>query len=226
MLAGLTEFAYRLLSPIEDKNARIYRYDTVYGQLAAMLVLALICYQFTIVGDSVYMEAIRSFIRNSTIFLKLQIIPLPLLSHHDLGCFVNRLCSQQDFWNLSHLLWVIVKALIMSIVVGGYALARERTFYVRTVVTGVLHIMAISQLVIALITLTLGVLLVLATLPIAVQIIMGISLVSLCVLSLMLLFNVVGRIIGACVSGSVFEGVAIMVGAAIICSIFEGIYTL
>nr|WP_054674034.1 hypothetical protein [Veillonella denticariosi] len=137
MLAGLTEFAYRLLSPVEDKNARIYRYDTVYGQLAAMLVLALICYQFTIVGgDSVYMEAIRSFIRNSTIFLKLQIIPLPLLSHHDLGCFVNRLCSQQDFWNLSHLLWVVVKALIMSIVVGGYALARERTFYVRTVVTG------------------------------------------------------------------------------------------
>ncbi len=50
---------------------------------------------------------------------------------------------------------------------------------------------------------------------------------SLCVLSLMLLFNVVGRIIGACVSGSVFEGVAVMVGgAAIICSIFEGIYTL
>ncbi len=226
MLAGLTEFAYRLLSPIEDKNARIYRYDTAYGQLAAMLVLALICYQFTIVGDSVYMEAIRSFIRNSTIFLKLQFIPLPLLPHHDLGCFVNRLCSQQDFWNLSHLLWVIVKALIMSIVVGGYALARTRTFYVRTVITGVLHIMAVSQLVIALITLTFGVLLALATLPIGVQIIMGISLVSLCVLSLMLLFNVVGRIIGACVSGSVYEGVTVMIGSAIICSILEGIYTL
>lgn len=226
MLAGLTEFAYRLLSPIEDKNARIYRYDTSYGQLAFMLVLALICYQFTLVGDSVYMEAIRSFIRNSTIFLKLQLIPFPLLPHHDLGCFVNRLCSQQDFWNLSHLLWVIVKALIMSIVVVGYALARERTFYVRTVVTGVLHIMTISQLVTALITLTMGVLLALATLPIAVQIIMGISLVSLCVLSLMLLFNVVGRIIGACVNGLVFEGVAVMIGSAIICSILEGIYTL
>ena len=39
----------------------MYHYDVTYGQLAWMLVLALICYQFTIVGESVYLDAIRAF---------------------------------------------------------------------------------------------------------------------------------------------------------------------
>ena len=34
MMAGLVEFVYRLLNPIEEKNPRMYHYDVTYGQLA------------------------------------------------------------------------------------------------------------------------------------------------------------------------------------------------
>ena len=60
MMGGLVEFVYRLLNPIEEKHPRMYHYDVTYGQLVWMLVLALICYQFTIVGESVYLDAITS----------------------------------------------------------------------------------------------------------------------------------------------------------------------
>ena len=88
MMAGLVEFVYRLLNPIEEKNPRMYHYDVTYGQLAWMLVLTLICYQFTIVGESVYLDAIRAFIRNSSLLVKWQMFSLPL-GQHEIQVFLN-----------------------------------------------------------------------------------------------------------------------------------------
>ena len=64
MMVGLIEFMYRLLNPIEEKSPRMYHFDVAYGQLIGMLLLSLICYQFTIVGEGVYIDAIRAFIGN------------------------------------------------------------------------------------------------------------------------------------------------------------------
>ena len=51
MMVGLMQFIYRLLNPIEENNPRMYQFDIAYGQLIGMLLLTLICYQFTIVGE-------------------------------------------------------------------------------------------------------------------------------------------------------------------------------
>ena len=61
MMVGLMQFIYRLLNPIEENNPRMYHFDIAYGQLIGMLLLTLICYQFTIVGEGVYLDAIRAF---------------------------------------------------------------------------------------------------------------------------------------------------------------------
>ena len=44
MMAGLVEFVYRLLNPIEEKNPRMYHYDVTYGQLSRIDVHMLSIY--------------------------------------------------------------------------------------------------------------------------------------------------------------------------------------
>ena len=80
MMVGLIEFMYRLLNPIEEKSPRMYHFDVAYGQLIGMLLLSLICYQFTIVGEGVYIDAIRAFIRNSSLLVKWQLFPFQLVN--------------------------------------------------------------------------------------------------------------------------------------------------
>ena len=168
MMAGLVEFVYRLLNPIEEKNPRMYHYDVTYGQLAWMLVLTLICYQFTIVGESVYLDAIRAFIRNSSLLVKWQMFSLPL-GQHEIQVFFEHLSKPREFWNIGRFAWVILKAALVSGIVIGYAIIQKRKFYIRGVVTGVLHMMAFAQLVVAMITLTAGIMLILTTIPILLQ---------------------------------------------------------
>ena len=109
MMGGLLEFVYRLLNPIEEKHPRMYHYDVTYGQLAWMLVLALICYQFTIVGESVYLDAIRAFIRNSSLLVKWQLFSLPV-GQHEIQVFFEQLSKPREFWNVGRFTWVIAKA--------------------------------------------------------------------------------------------------------------------
>ena len=125
MMAGLVEFVYRLLNPIEEKNPRMYHYDVTYGQLAWMLVLTLICYQFTIVGESVYLDAIRAFIRNSSLLVKWQMFSLPL-GQHEIQVFFEHLSKPREFWNIGRFAWVILKAALVSGIVIGYAIIQKR----------------------------------------------------------------------------------------------------
>ena len=90
MMVGLIEFMYRLLNPIEEKSPRMYHFDVAYGQLIGMLLLSLICYQFTIVGEGVYIDAIRAFIRNSSLLVKWQLFSLPV-GQHEIQVFFDQL---------------------------------------------------------------------------------------------------------------------------------------
>ena len=58
------------------------------------------------------------------------------------------------------------KAVLMSGILISYAMLQKRKFYIRGVVTGVLHMMAFAQLVVAMITLTAGIMLILTSIPI------------------------------------------------------------
>ena len=118
-MVGLVEFVYRLLNPIEEKNPRMYHYDVTYGQLAWMLVLTLICYQFTIVGESVYLDAIRALIRNSSLLVKWQMFSLPV-GQHETQVFFEHLSKPREFWNIGRFAWVILKAALVSGIVIGY----------------------------------------------------------------------------------------------------------
>ena len=62
----MIEFFDRLVGPIDTDGVRIYRQRTSITQLVVMMVLAVICYQFTAIGDSVYAEAMKNFIMNPT----------------------------------------------------------------------------------------------------------------------------------------------------------------
>ena len=134
MMAGLVEFVYRLLNPIEEKNPRMYHYDVTYGQLAWMLVLTLICYQFTIVGESVYLDAIRALLRNSSLLVKWQMFSLPV-GQHEIQVFFEQLSKPREFWNIGRFTWLILKAALVSGIVIGYAILQKRKFYVRSVIT-------------------------------------------------------------------------------------------
>ena len=221
MMAGLVEFVYRLLNPIEEKNPRMYHYDVTYGQLAWMLVLTLICYQFTIVGESVYLDAIRALIRNSSLLVKWQMFSLPV-GQHETQVFFEHLSKPREFWNIGRFAWVILKAALVSGIVIGYAILQKRKFYIRGVVTGVLHMMAFAQLVVAMITLTAG----LTTIPILLQAIIGFCMIVLCILSTVLLLQTMGRIAGACIDGSAYEGLSIMLLAILVALLCEVLYTL
>ena len=48
----MIEFFDRLVGPIDTDGVRIYRQRTSITQLVVMMVLAVICYQFTAIGDS------------------------------------------------------------------------------------------------------------------------------------------------------------------------------
>lgn len=221
MMAGLVEFVYRLLNPIEEKNPRMYHYDVTYGQLAWMLV----CYQFTIVGESVYLDAIRALIRNSSLLVKWQMFSLPV-GQHEIQVFFEHLSKPREFWNIGRFAWVILKAALVSGIVIGYAIIQKRKFYIRGVVTGVLHMMAFAQLVVAMITLTAGIMLILTTIPILLQAIIGFCMIVLCILSTVLLLQTMGRIAGACIDGSAYEGLSIMLLAILVALLCEVLYTL
>ncbi len=130
MMVGLIEFMYRLLNPIEEKSPRMYHFDVAYGQLIGMLLLSLICYQFTIVGEGVYIDAIRAFIRNSSLLVKWQLFSLPV-GQHEIQVFFDQLGKPREFWNAGRFTWVIVKGILMAGIIVGYAMIQKRKFYVR-----------------------------------------------------------------------------------------------
>ena len=72
----MIEFFDRLVGPIDTDGVRIYRQRTSITQLVVMMVLAVICYQFTAIGDSVYAEAMKHFIMNPTTFMKIEQLPM------------------------------------------------------------------------------------------------------------------------------------------------------
>ena len=225
MMVGLMQFIYRLLNPIEENNPRMYHFDIAYGQLIGMLLLTLICYQFTIVGEGVYLDAIRALIRNSSLLVKWQMFALPV-GQHEIQVFFEHLSKPREFWNIGRFAWVILKAALVSGIVIGYAIIQKRKFYIRGVVTGVLHMMAFAQLVVAMITLTAGIMLILTTIPILLQAIIGFCMIVLCILSTVLLLQTMGRIAGACINGSAYEGLSIMLLAILVALLCEVLYTL
>jgi len=121
---------------------------------------------------------------------------------------------------------VILKAALMSGILIGYAMLQKRKFYIRGVVTGVLHMMAFAQLVVAMITLTAGIMLILTSIPILLQAIIGFCMIVLCILSTVLLLQTMGRIAGACINGSTYEGLSIMLIAVLVSLLCEVLYTL
>ena len=139
MMVGLMQFIYRLLNPIEENNPRMYHFDIAYGQLIGMLLLTLICYQFTIVGEGVYLDAIRAFIRNSSLLVRWESLSLPV-GQHEIQLFLEQMGSPREFWNVGRFAWVIGKVILMACIIIVYAVAQQRKFYVRTVTTGILHI--------------------------------------------------------------------------------------
>ena len=190
-----------------------------------MLVLTLICYQFTIVGESVYLDAIRALIRNSSLLVKWQMFALPV-GQYEIQVFFEHLSKPREFWNIGRFAWVILKAALVSGIVIGYAILQKRKFYIRGVVTGVLHMMAFAQLVVAMITLTAGIMLILTTIPILLQAIIGFCMIVLCILSTVLLLQTMGRIAGACINGSTYEGLSVMLLAILVALLCEVLYTL
>ena len=175
MMVGLMQFIYRLLNPIEENNPRMYHFDIAYGQLIGMLLLTLICYQFTIVGEGVYLDAIRAFIRNSSLLVRWESLSLPVGQHE---------------------------------------------------IQLILHIMSFAQLVVALITFTAGIMLILTSVPLILQAIIGFCMIVLCVLSTVLLLQTMGRIVGACINGTPYEGLILMLIALLVAHVFEWIYML
>ena len=190
-----------------------------------MRVLTFICYQLTIVGESVYLDAIRALIRNSSLLVKWQMFALPV-GQHEIQVFFEHLSKPREFWNIGRFAWVILKAALVSGIVIGYAIIQKRKFYIRGVVTGVLHMMAFAQLVVAMITLTAGIMLILTTIPILLQAIIGFCMIVLCILSTVLLLQTMGRIAGACIDGSAYEGLSIMLLAILVALLCEVLYTL
>ena len=112
MMVGLMQFIYRLLNPIEENNPRMYHFDIAYGQLIGMLLLTLICYQFTIVGEGVYLDAIRAFIRNSSLLVRWESLSLPV-GQHEIQLFLEQMGSPREFWNMGRFAWVIGKVIFI-----------------------------------------------------------------------------------------------------------------
>lgn len=210
----MIEFFDRLVGPIDADGARIYRQRTDMTQLVVMIILSVICYQFTVIGDSVYADAMKNFIMNPTTFVKLD--HLPMMNVIEINALLQKLNTTTPLWDVSSWLLMIVKALVMSILISGYALWRSRHCYTVTILTGVFHCIAYAQLVIGIYMLSLGVLLSFAKAPVILVLLLGVFLTIICLLLTMSLITVVGRIVGASVSGSAFEGLLVISGAYVI----------
>lgn len=210
----MIEFFDRLVGPIDADGARIYRQRTDMPQLVVMIILSVICYQFTVIGDSVYADAMKNFIMNPTTFVKLD--QLPMMNVIEINALLQKLNTTTPLWDVSSWLLMIVKALVMSILISGYALWRSRHCYTVTILTGVFHCIAYAQLVIGIYMLSLGVLLSFAKAPVILVLLLGVFLTIICFLLTMSLITVVGRIVGATVSGSAFEGLLVISGAYVI----------
>lgn len=210
----MIEFFDRLVGPIDADGARIYRQRTDMTQLVVMIILSVICYQFTVIGDSVYADAMKNFIMNPTTFVKLD--QLPMMNVIEINALLQKLNTTTPLWDVSSWLLMIVKALVMSILISGYALWRSRHCYTVTILTGVFHCIAYAQLVIGIYMLSLGVLLSFAKAPVILVLLLGVFLTIICLLLTMSLITVVGRIVGATVSGSAFEGLLVISGAYVI----------
>ena len=210
----MIEFFDRLVGPIDADGARIYRQRTDMTQLVVMIILSVICYQFTVIGDSVYADAMKNFIMNPTTFVKLD--QLPMMNVIEINALLQKLNTTTPLWDVSSWLLMIVKALVMSILISGYALWRSRHCYTVTILTGVFHCIAYAQLVIGICMLSLGVLLSFAKAPVILVLLLGVFLTIICFLLTMSLITVVGRIVGATVSGSAFEGLLVISGAYVI----------
>lgn len=210
----MIEFFDRLVGPIDADGARIYRQRTDMTQLVMMIILSVICYQFTVIGDSVYADAMKNFIMNPTTFVKLD--QLPMMNVIEINALLQKLNTTTPLWDVSSWLLMIVKALVMSILISGYALWRSRHCYTATILTGVFHCIAYAQLVIGIYMLSLGVLLSFAKAPVILVLLLGVFLTIICFLLTMSLITVVGRIVGATVSGSAFEGLLVISGAYVI----------
>lgn len=210
----MIEFFDRLVGPIDADGARIYRQRTDMTQLVVMIILSVICYQFTVIGDSVYADAMKNFIMNPTTFVKLD--QLPMMNVIEINALLQKLNTTTPLWDVSSWLLMIVKALVMSILISGYALWRSRYCYTVTILTGVFHCIAYAQLVIGIYMLSLGVLLSFAKAPVILVLLLGVFLTIICFLLTMSLITVVGRIVGATVSGSAFEGLLVISGAYVI----------
>ena len=196
----MIEFFDRLVGPIDTDGVRIYRQRTSITQLIVMIVLAVICYQFTAIGDSVYAEAMKNFIMNPATFMKLE--QLPMVNVIELNGLLQKLSTTTPLWDVSRWLLLIVKALVMAILISGYALWRARHCYTMTILTGVFHCIAYAQVVIGIYMLSLGVLFALAKAPVVLVLLLGVFLTIICLLLTMSLITVVGRIVGASVSGN------------------------
>ena len=210
----MIEFFDRLVGPIDADGARIYRQRTDMTQLVVMIILSVICYQFTVIGDSIYADAMKNFIMNPTTFVKLD--HLPMMNVIEINALLQKLNTTTPLWDVSSWLLMIVKALVMSILISGYALWRSRHCYTVTILTGVFHCIAYAQLVIGIYMLSLGVLLSFAKAPVILVLLLGVFLTIICFLLTMSLITVVGRIVGATVSGSAFEGLLVISGAYVI----------
>lgn len=210
----MIEFFDRLVGPIDADGARIYRQRTDMTQLVVMIILSVICYQFTVIGDSVYADAMKNFIMNPTTFVKLD--QLPMMNVIEINALLQKLNTTTPLWDVSSWLLMIVKVLVMSILISGYALWRSRHCYTVTILTGVFHCIAYAQLVIGIYMLSLGVLLSFAKAPVILVLLLGVFLTIICFLLTMSLITVVGRIVGATVSGSAFEGLLVISGAYVI----------
>ena len=210
----MIEFFDRLVGPIDADGARIYRQRTDMTQLVVMIILSVICYQFTVIGDSIYADAMKNFIMNPTTFVKLD--HLPMMNVIEINALLQKLNTTTPLWDVSSWLLMIVKALVMSILISGYALWRSRHCYTVTILTGVFHCIAYAQLVIGIYMLSLGVLLSFAKAPVILVLLLGVFLTIICFLLTMSLITVVGRIVGASVSGSAFEGLLVISGAYVI----------
>lgn len=210
----MIEFFDRLVGPIDTDGVRIYRQRTSITQLIVMMVLAVICYQFTAIGDSVYAEAMKNFIMNPTTFMKIE--QLPMVNIIEINGLLQKLSTTTPLWDVSRWLLLIVKALVMAILISGYALWRARHCYAMTILTGVFHCIAYAQVVIGIYMLSIGVLFAFAKAPVVLVLLLGVFLTIICLLLTMSLITVVGRIVGASVSGNAFEGLLVICGAYII----------
>ena len=210
----MIEFFDRLIGPIDTDGVRIYRQRTRMTQLIVMIILAIICYQFTAIGDSVYAAAMKNFIMNPTTFVKLE--HLPMVNVIEINELLQKLNTTTPLWDVSRWLLLIVKALVMAILISGYALWRARHCYTMTILTGVFHCIAYAQVVIGIYMLSFGVLLAFAKAPVILVLLLGVFLTIICLLLTMSLISVVGRIVGASVSGNAFEGLLVICSAYII----------